>query len=69
MIWLIYDISQRKRSCPQRRRETYKDTNVVRISPLIKTIALEPIILLGKEIQGTGHRGENHEEGRFGLSS
>ena len=37
--------------------ETYKDTNVVRISPLAKRIALEHNIAW-QEIQGTGHRGK-----------
>ena len=38
--------------------ETYKDTNVVRISPLAKRIALEHNIAW-QEIQGTGHRGRS----------
>lgn len=37
--------------------ETYKNTNVVRISPLAKRIALEHNIAW-QEIQGTGHRGK-----------
>ena len=37
---------------------------MVRISPLAKRIALEHNIAW-QEIQGTGHRGKDHEEGTF----